>query len=260
MNLFLFACLILFLYMNIIFFVAMLLKDNSIVDVAYGLAFVLTSWGTVFWVGMDHPRQGLLLTLITLWGGRLSWHIFMRKQGENGEDFRYRQWRESWGKTFVWRSYLQIFLLQGSVVYLVLLPFLLVLNNPGQNLTWLDWIGLFIWIVGFLFEAIGDWQLLKFKNIPKNKGHIIKTGMWRYTRHPNYFGEAVLWWGVFCIALSTGHVLLAVTSPLLINFLLLKVSGIPMLEAKYEGNPEFLEYKRRTNAFFPWFPKNGAIN
>jgi steroid 5-alpha reductase family enzyme len=142
----------------------------------------------------------------------------------------------------------------------VLLPFLLVLNEPGQSLTWLDGVGIFIWLVGFLFEAIGDWQLLQFKKLSKNKGRIIQTGMWRYTRHPNYFGEATLWWGVFIIALSAGSGLLAVTSPLLINFLLLKVSGIPMLEVKYEGHPEFEDYKRRTNAFFPWFPKNGANN
>ncbi len=117
-----------------------------------------------------------------------------------------------------------------------------------------------LWLFGFGFEAIGDWQLLQFKKEPDNKGKIIQHGLWRYTRHPNYFGEAVLWWGVFLIALNVPYGLLAIISPLLIDFLLLKVSGIPMLEAKYENNPEFIAYKARTNAFFPWLPKTGKAN
>lgn len=256
MNLFLFTILILLVFMTLLFVVALQVKDNSIVDVAYGLAFVLVGWSAYLYQGGFHPRQLLLLALITLWGLRLAGHIFLRKRGETGEDFRYRQWREQWGETFFRRSFLQIFMLQGTVVWLVSLPVLLVSNQPGGALGGLDLLGVSIWLFGFGFEAIGDWQLLHFKRNPGNRGRLIQGGLWRYTRHPNYFGEATLWWGIFLLACSAPLGWLAVISPLLINFLLLRVSGIPMLEAKYVGNPEFESYKNKTNAFFPWLPKN----
>lgn len=256
MNLFLFVIVILVVFMTLVFAVALLVKDNSIVDIAYGFAFVLAAWSVYLLYANGHTRQQLLLGLITLWGLRLAVHIFIRKRGEEGEDSRYRQWRESWGKDFVWRSFLQIYMLQGTVIFLVILPVLLVIYQPGGAIGWLDLCGVLIWLCGFSFEAIGDFQLLRFKSNSGNRGKIIQSGLWRYTRHPNYFGEATLWWGIFLIAVSTPYGAIAIISPLLIDFLLLKVSGIPMLEAKYEGNPEFEAYKRRTNAFFPWFPKN----
>lgn len=255
MNLFLFTLLLLLLFMSLLFAIALWVKDNSIVDIAYGLAFVLVSWSTYLVYGDGHFRQLLILALVTFWGLRLAWNIYLRKRGESEEDFRYRQWRESWGKTFVWRSFLQIFMLQGAVIYLVSLPVMLVMNRPGGPLGLPDLLGLLIWLFGFSFEAVGDWQLLRFKQQPENRGKIIQSGLWSLTRHPNYFGEATLWWGVLLVAISAPYGIIALISPLLINFLLLKVSGIPMLEAKYEGNKEFEAYKQRTNAFFPWFPK-----
>lgn len=255
MNLFLFASIILFCFMSSIFGIALLRKDNSIVDIAYGLAFVLLGWSAYFNYASGHQRQLLILALVTIWGLRLGGHIFLRKRGESGEDFRYRQWRETWGETFVWRSFLQIFMLQGTVVFLVSLPVLLVIRQPGKELGWLDLPGVLIWVVGFTFEALGDWQLLRFKQNPANRGRTIQSGLWRYTRHPNYFGEATLWWGIFFIALGSPSGWPAIISPLLIAFLLLQVSGIPMLEAKYQGNAEFAAYKNTTSAFFPWFPK-----
>lgn len=259
MNIFALSITVLLVYMTTIFLFALFLEDNSIVDVAYGVAFVLLAWCGLLICGSGHIRQGIMVVLVTLWGVRLAVHIFLRKQGE-GEDFRYRQWRESWGETFVWRSFLQIFMLQGAVIFLVALPVQLVINAPGGSLGHLDRIGILVWLIGFGFEAVGDWQLLQFKKNPVNKGKIIQHGLWRYTRHPNYFGEALLWWGIFLIALNAKHGLWAIISPLLINVLLLKVSGIPMLEAKYANNPDFLAYKSRTNAFFPWFPKTGGVN
>ncbi|MBE0499896.1 MAG: DUF1295 domain-containing protein [Desulfuromonadales bacterium] len=255
MNLFTFAILSLLVFMTLLFGLALRVKDNSIVDVGYGLAFVLVGWSSYFYQGNSHSRQLLLLALITIWGVRLAGHIFMRKQGETGEDFRYRQWRKEWGKTFVWRSFLQIFMLQGAVVFMVSLPILLVTHQPGGDLGVFDLLGVSIWLIGFVFEALSDWQLLRFKRNPDNRGKLMQTGLWRTTRHPNYFGEATLWWGIFLIACSAPLGWLAVISPLLINLLLLKVSGIPMLEAKYAGNPQFESYKSQTNAFFPWFPK-----
>jgi steroid 5-alpha reductase family enzyme len=142
----------------------------------------------------------------------------------------------------------------------VALPTQLVINSPGGHLGVLDLAGVVIWLFGFGFESIGDWQLLRFKNNPDNRGKIIQSGLWRFTRHPNYFGEAVLWWGLFLIACQVPYGAVAIISPLLIDFLLLKVSGIPMLEAKYENNAQFAAYKARTNAFFPWIPKAGVRN
>jgi len=249
---------VLLIFMTAVFCLALFLRDNSIVDISYGLAFVLCGWLGYFAFGSDHPRQCLVLGMISIWGLRLAVHILLRKRGEQGEDFRYRKWREEWGKSFFWRSYLQIYLLQGGVIYLVALPLLLVIDQPGDRLGLLDLCGALIWLAGWLFETIGDWQLLQFKRNPANRGKIIQAGLWRYTRHPNYFGEALLWWGVFLVALGSPHGLVALLSPLLINFLLLKISGIPMLEAKYGGHPEFEAYKRRTNAFFPWFPRTSA--
>lgn len=259
MNLFLLAISVVLVFMTAVFVLAMYLKDNSIVDVAYGLAFILVCLAAFFGHGSGHPRQILVLALVTLWGARLAAHIFLRKGGE-GEDFRYRQWRDAWGKTFVWRSFLQIFMLQGAVVLAVALPILLVINNPGRALGMLDLLGGVVWLFGFSFEAVGDWQLLQFKKVPENRGRIIQTGLWRFTRHPNYFGEATLWWGLFLIALNVPYGALAIASPVLVDFLLLKVSGIPMLEAKYLGNSEFEAYKQRTNAFFPWFPRSGGAH
>ncbi len=255
MNLFLVAGIALLVYMTALFLLALWLEDNSIVDIAYGPGFILVGWVTYLLFGTEYMRAHLLLLLINIWGFRLAIHIFLRKQNEQGEDPRYRQWRENWGKTFVWRSFLQIYLLQGSVIYLVGMPMLLVINQAGGPLGWLDLVGLVLWLFGFAYEAIGDWQLLRFKQNPDNRGKILRTGLWSTTRHPNYFGEATLWWGVFFISLGAPYGWLAIISPLLICFLLVRVSGIPMLEAKYIGRPEFEAYRKCTNAFFPWFPK-----
>lgn len=255
MNLFLLAAIVLLLFMSLIFCLAMARKDNSIVDIAYGPAFLLASWSAYLAAGSGHARQLLLLSLLTLWGLRLAAHIALRKRGEAGEDFRYQPWRHAWGKSFVWRSFLQIFMLQGAVVLLVALPVLLVIQRPGGPLSLLDLSGSLLWLLGFSFEAVGDWQLLRFKANPANKGRIIQHGLWRYTRHPNYFGETTLWWGIFLIGLGAGHGTVGIISPLLISFLLLKVSGIPLLEAKYAANPEFESYKTRTSVFIPWWPR-----
>jgi len=255
MMIFVVAAITLLVLMTGLFFYALVIKDNSIVDVAYGLTATLTCWVAFAVAGDFHARPLLLLSLVTLWGGRLAIHIGLRKKGEGAEDFRYRQWRQQWGKTFVWRSFLQIFMLQGAVIYVIVLPVLLAIHNPGGELGLLDFAGLLVWLFGFTFDAVGDWQLLRFKGDPANRGRIMGSGLWRYSRHPNYFGEAVLWWGPFLIALGAPWGGLALLSPLLIDFLLLKVSGIPMLEAKYEGNPEFLRYREQTNAFVPWFPR-----
>jgi steroid 5-alpha reductase family enzyme len=256
-SVFLNAALLILAGMSVMFFVGLRARDNSLVDIAYGPLFVLAGWGA--WLAADgvsqlHPRPLLLLILVSLWGLRLGLHIGLRHRGR-GEDFRYRKFREEWGETIVWRSLLQIYLLQGAVVLVIATPILLAIADPGGKIGVADGIGVLLFATGFLFEAVSDWQMTEFKRQSENRGRLIQNGLWRYSRHPNYFGEALLWWGIFLIGLSAGNGWLGLVSPLTIAFLLLKVSGIPMLEAKYRDNPEFAAYKSRTNAFIPWFPR-----
>ena len=257
---FLTATLLLLGYMCCMFIVGLKARDNSLVDIAYGPAFVFACWGTWFFSGelILHFRILLLLVLLTLWGLRLGLHIGLRHRGQ-GEDFRYRKFREDWGDTIIWRSFLQIYMLQGVVVLVVASPILLTIGAPGGALAWSDLLGIVLFSLGFFFETISDRQLTVFKRDGANKGKIIMHGLWRYSRHPNYFGEAILWWGIFLVGLAGPYGLYGLISPLTIAFLVLKVSGIPMLEVKYQGNAEFEAYKARTNAFFPWFEKR-SIN
>ncbi len=249
-----FLCVIVFLYMHLVFVLALIKKDNSIVDIAWGLGFIIVVVATFFLEKTFHIRQILVNTLVFVWGTRLAIHIAIRKKGK-GEDFRYVQWRKDWGRWFLVRSYFQIYWLQGFLILLISYPIFLINLSPKRGLSILDYVGFFLWLVGFLFETLGDYQMLKFKKNPKNKGQIMTKGLWAYTRHPNYFGESAMWWGIFLIALSVNNGWISIFSPLLLTLLLTKISGIPMLEKKYKANVDFQAYTKRTSAFFPWFPK-----
>jgi steroid 5-alpha reductase family enzyme len=253
-NFFLYTIFAILLYMTIVFLLALKKKDNSIVDIAWGLGFVGVAILTLTLKEGITSRQLIISGLVFVWGVRLALHIAIRKRGK-GEDFRYAKWRQDWGRWFVLRSYFQIFMLQGVFLFIIALPIMLVNFFPRFDLTVIDFFGVGVWLIGFFFEAVGDYQLNQFKKRPENKGKIIKTGLWKYTRHPNYFGEVVIWWGIFLVALSVKNGWIAILSPLTISFLLLRVSGVTMLEKKYAGNPDFEAYAKRTNAFFPWLPK-----
>jgi steroid 5-alpha reductase family enzyme len=240
--------------MSLIFMLAWIKKDNSIVDFAWGIGFILVAILTFFLETEFVTRHVLVTALIFIWGTRLATHIALRNKGR-GEDFRYAQWRKDWGKWFFIRSFFQIFMLQGFLLLIIAYPVMLINHSEETGFVFLDILGLIIWLIGFVFEAVGDYQLAKSKRKAENKGKIMAQGLWRYTRHPNYFGETAMWWGIFLIALSVKNGWTAIVSPLLITFLLLRVSGITMLEKKYVGNKEFGEYAKRTSAFFPWFPK-----
>jgi steroid 5-alpha reductase family enzyme len=241
-------------YMVIWFLVSLALRRNDVADVAWGGGFIVAALTTLVSGDGMTPRALLVTALVIAWGLRLSLHIGLRNRGK-GEDPRYRKWREEWGRYATVRSFFQIFILQGVLLLVISLPVIRVITAPGTSLTLMDFLGSVVWLTGFLFETISDWQLLQYKKDPAHKGKVITTGLWRYTRHPNYFGEVTLWWGIYIIALNVPGGWMTVIGPLTITFLILKVSGIPMLEKKYEGNPEFAEYKRRTSAFFPMPPK-----
>jgi steroid 5-alpha reductase family enzyme len=254
LNSIIYSAICVFLYMSLIFILALIKKDNSIVDIAWGIGFIVVAILTFFLEIEFVTRQVLVTLLIFIWGVRLATHIALRNKGK-GEDFRYAQWRKDWGKWFFIRSFFQIYMLQGFLLLIIAYPVILINHSKETGIVFLDFLGLIIWLEGFFFEAVGDYQLSKFKRKAENKGKIMTQGLWRYTRHPNYFGETAMWWGIFLIALSVKSGWTAIVSPLLITFLLLRVSGIPMLEKKYVGNKEFEEYVKRTSAFFPWFPK-----
>jgi len=254
MNYLLTLAIILFLYMSAWFVLSLVKKRNDVADVAWGLGFVLLAWVS-FFVGEAESSRGLLVgLLVSIWGIRLAWHIHVRNKGR-AEDYRYAEWRKAWGKWFYLRSYLQVYLLQGILLFLIVLPVLLINKSISTGLNYLDFIGVAVWLGGFIFESVGDAQLARFIKDPTNKGKLMQGGLWRYTRHPNYFGEVMMWWGIGIIALSVPNGLYGIIGPITITFLILKVSGISMLEKKMVENPEFAEYKKRTSMFFPLPPK-----
>lgn len=246
--------LIIFCFMTILFFIALIRKRNDIADIGWGIGFLLVAISnqTLFSVGTI--RSFLIPALVILWGLRLAIHIYERNKGKS-EDFRYKKWREDWGKYFLIRSYLQVFLLQGFFMFLISLPVMIGISSSSPDSIILISLGLLVWLTGFLFESVGDYQLTAFIKDPTSSGKIMTRGLWKYTRHPNYFGEVLGWWGIFILALPSTLWWLALLGPLTISFLILKVSGIPMLEKRYEGNQDFEEYKKRTSAFFPLPPK-----
>ena len=243
------------LYMTGWFIASQIKGRNDIADVAWGLGFILAAGISLTASGIYAPRGILISGLVLIWGIRLALHIHTRNSGK-GEDPRYKKWREDWGRWFVLRSFLQVFMLQGVLLLMVAVPIVFANSVAARPLGWLDLLGLLVWLYGFGFEAVGDWQLLMFIRNPANKGKLMTGGLWRYTRHPNYFGEVTLWWGVWLMTLTLPGGWFTIIGPLTITILILKVSGIPMLEKPYEDRADFQEYKRRTSAFFPLPPKS----
>ncbi len=248
------CALIAFCYMTALFVIAMIRKDNSVADVAWGPGFIVVSWGALVINGNYNPTQFLVAGLVTVWGLRLAIRIFRRNRGK-GEDPRYAKWREDWGKWFVLRSYLQVFIIQGFVLLLNITPVMLIMASTEEGFAWIGYVGLAVWCVGFLFESLGDYQLDSFLKKPENRGTIIDVGLWRYTRHPNYFGEITMWWAIFIIALGVPWGWVGVIGPIAITSTILFVSGIPMTEKLMEKTPGWDEYKRKTSALIPWFPE-----
>lgn len=246
---------LIFIYFTIFFIIATVIRNNSIVDIGWGLGFVILAWFLQIKSEGIHIPQLIITVLITMWGLRLFYHIF-RRNIHKREDFRYAQWREEWGKWVIPRAFIQVFMLQGVFMYIISLPALLIAE--ADQMVFLGPLvaaGVFLWGVGFFFESVGDAQLKKFLSDPSHRGQLMQTGLWHYTRHPNYFGEAVQWWGIFLVAMGAGASWLSLLSPVTITGLLLFVSGVPLLEKSMQKKPGFKEYAERTPIFFPWFPR-----
>lgn len=255
MNYYIVLALILFFYMNMWFVLSLIKKRNDVADIAWGLGFILMAW-TSFFLLQNFNIQGLVIALlISIWGIRLSLHIHTRNKGKT-EDYRYLAWRTEWGKWFYLRSYLQVYILQGFLLFLIVFPVLITNQNViSSSIGLFEIIGILVWLCGFYFEVVGDSQLARFIKNPLNKGKLMQEGLWAYTRHPNYFGEVVMWWGIWIISLNASGSLAGIIGPVTITFLILKVSGIPMLEKKMQEHSDFAEYKKRVSMFIPLPPR-----
>lgn len=256
MQIYLHAFLLIIALMTLLWIISIILKNVSIVDLFWGAGFVLVN-GFYFWNIQDVGlRNYLLLILVTLWGMRLSIHLAVRNIGK-GEDFRYKEFRKKYGEqNYWWVSFFQTFLLQGVLMWLISAP-LIGAHLSGNNnaLNFIDILAVIVWIIGFIFEAGGDFQLVKFKSNPLNKGKVLNTGLWRYTRHPNYFGDATVWWGFGLLSLSAGNYF-SLLGSMLMTLLIVKVSGVALLEKTLKPQkPDYETYIEKTNSFFPWFPK-----
>jgi steroid 5-alpha reductase family enzyme len=247
--------LLVLLYFTLFFVIAVLKKDNSIVDIGWGLSYVYTANMTLYLTNNYNLRSFMITFIVTIWGLRLSYHIFKRNLGK-GEDFRYAKWRENWDHFYL-TSFLRVFMLQGVLSFIISTPIIKIIAAPYFNLKIIDFIGLFIWGLGFAFEAAADKQLKDFKALADSEkdGHVLKSGVWKYTRHPNYFGDALVWWGFYTIALAVSGGWVFIFSPIIMTLLLRFVSGVPLLEKRYADDDEYQKYAKKTNKFFPWFPK-----
>ncbi|KKQ30066.1 MAG: hypothetical protein US68_C0012G0006 [Candidatus Shapirobacteria bacterium GW2011_GWE1_38_10] len=220
------------------YFVAISKKRNDVADIAWGLGFILvTGFSLIF-----NPNIKLIISLILIsfWGIRLATHIYNRNKNKK-EDYRYEQWKN--------KAYIKVFMTQGFFMWLMCWP---ILGSKG-NVEWFNLVGILLWMIGYYFEVVADRQLKKFISNPKNKGKIMQSGLWAYSRHPNYFGEVTMWWGIWLLNFNLNWWTLV--GPATITFLILQVSGVPLLERKYKDNKEFEDYKKRVSVFVPWKPK-----
>ena len=248
MNPYIITAIALLAYMTLWFGYATYLKRDDVADTAWGLGFVCVAWLTLA-IGGIHPASLVTTLLVTIWGVRLAIHIHHRNSGKP-EDKRYVEMRQNWRYGRL-SSYLNIFLLQGVFLYIIVQPVMYINLYANSSLAALQMVGILIWMIGFYFESVGDAQLAAHIKDPANKGKLMTTGLWRYTRHPNYFGEVTQWWGIGIIALAIPGGWITLIGPIFITYLICFVSGVPMLEKKYAGRPDWEEYKKKTSSLVP---------
>lgn len=242
--------------MIVLWLISIPLKNVSIVDIFWGIGFIVAN---VIYLCLDDEwqiRDTIVFILVLIWGLRLSIYLLIRNYGKP-EDYRYQEFRRFYGEQrYWWLSFFQVFLLQGALITIISLPLLGISTySDSESLNIIDYLAIIVWIIGFLFETLGDYQLAKFKSNPLNKGKVLDKGLWRYTRHPNYFGDAAIWWsyGLFSIAAEAYW---QVIGSLIMTYLIIRISGVSLLERSLtEQKPEYKDYIERTSSFFPWLPK-----
>lgn len=239
--------------------VSLVLRNASIVDITWGLGFVVVAWVSALRADAASGAASVLVAMVTVWGLRLGVYLFWRNHG-NGEDYRYVAMRRRWGKRFWLISLATVFVLQGALMWIVSLPVQVAHVGDARDGALAGValvIGLALYAIGLLFEVVGDAQLARFKADPTNEGKVMRSGLWRYTRHPNYFGDACVWWGVGIVAQAVTGTWWALLGPLVMNILLLRVSGVALLERSLrKRKPDYAEYVRTTSAFVPRPPRS----
>lgn len=243
-----------FVFIHVTYLVALSRKDFSVIDTAWSIGFMLIALAGCFLSNFSNSLENIILIVVLIWGIRLSWFLHSRNM-KNGEDARYKAWREEWGEKANQIAYFKVYLLQYGLLIVASLPIFAIHLSPNQEWSLLTVVGVLLWILGFTWEAVADHQKSVFKKINPKK--VCTVGLWSLSRHPNYFGEATLWYGIGLMALASQS-WWALIGPLFLNFLLVKVSGIPLTEKKQQGNPEYDNYKKSTPAMIPNFFK--ALN
>jgi steroid 5-alpha reductase family enzyme len=251
--------LVAFALMGLVWLFSLIVSDVSIVDPAWGFGFVVVAVAYAVSEGDLTARDWLLLAIVGVWGLRLGGYLLWRKWGES-EDYRYAAMREKRPASFPYRSLVTVFWLQAVLLWIVAWPIAAAIGteDPG-GIGPIEIIAAIISVTGLLFESIGDFQLARFKANPANQGKVLDSGLWRFTRHPNYFGDAMVWWGIGLIGVSTPGGWWSLVGPIVITILLARVSGVTLLEKRLASTkPGYAGYAARTNAFFPWVPRNPA--
>ncbi len=243
----------LLLYFHVWYLISLLFKDFGVVDMAWGPGFFLVGLLSIYPFQEINPQQILVVTMVGIWALRLFAYIFLRHKKK--EDWRYAKWRKEWGAWANIRAYFQVFLLQFVILMILSSPLQFILKQKLSLWGTFSWIGLILFVVGFLWESVADYQMLLFKRQKKHEGEILNRGLWLYSRHPNYFGESLVWWGIAFFSLPYPYGWIFLLAPALLTLFLLKVSGVSLLESKYRNHQSYQQYKESTNAFFPWFPK-----
>lgn len=256
MTLFLQASLLILVLVSLLWIWSIFLNNVSIVDIFWGIGFVVVNAFYLFMSDEINIRKILISSLVSIWGLRLAIYLAIRNIGK-GEDFRYQEFRKNYGpKRYWWFSFFQTFLLQGVLIMIISLPLLGIHSSTNSGeLNILDYLGITVWLIGFAFEAGGDFQLARFKRDAANKGKVLNTGFWKYTRHPNYFGDSAVWWAYAIFSIAAGSYWQIIGS-VIMTLLIIKISGVALLEKTLnDTKPQYREYIEKTNSFFPWFPK-----
>jgi len=243
---------LLFIYMSLWFLAARVKRRLDVVDTAWGLGFVVAAWAVV--AQQASSRSWLIAVLVSIWGVRLAAHIGRRSLKRGSEDPRYHELSKGWQGNFWLMAYVRVFLLQGALIWVISLPVVMAAGTRIDGLGWLSAAGSVIWIIGFGFEAVADRQLAEFIS-RKNRPKVLRTGLWRYSRHPNYFGELTQWWGIGLITSQTGYGWIGLLGPLTLSWLIIFISGIPPIERRREKDAEYQAYQHRTSPLLPLPPR-----
>ena len=250
MSTFLSGLILLFVYLSCMVALVQWHGDTSIANFTWGGGVMLVALYTFLTTALFFPRHILVTIMTLLWAARLIAYVYARY---DGRDPRFATWKWQGAKALV----INMCWIFGQFIMIAVMSYPIVLVNTStvQGLGGLDYLGMIIWILGFCCESLSDYQLFIFRRNPANAGRVMRYGLWKYSRHPNYFGEVLMWWGIYCIALCVPYGWTAIIAPVTITYLLVCVTGVPWIEKTFENNVEYQEYKRKTSMFVPWLPK-----